>query len=314
MEAFTVKCIQPLCPLDEQPYTALPPLSMRRDVHDVNRDQAAYYDNVHQAQQQTGGHGHSENRRSGFVTRIWSRLRHRQNQAVEECGIQERVEAMHLQALRELNQPRVLELGCFSGIPFSFQLIERASDYVGIDLSEAAIHTLETRIPDEHKDKVTLIAGDILDHCDDLGEFDLIYAHGVLHHFKDPNLIFATLHRLSAPKGRLIFYDPSQCFFLHRWFRKLYRPFQSDAAWEWPFTRNTVNAMCNYFHHDRLLGWGKFSHFIVALTGLPFVGRSFLALYKVMVESEIQNCSPRSVWKNCIVTGIAERRRSPGTK
>ena len=78
-------------------------------------------------------------------------------------------------------------------------------------------------------------------------DFDLIYAYGVLHHFKNVDNLISRLDEKLAPGGEIISYDPLETSYPIWFIRKLYRPFQSDAAWEWPFTRKTFKKFDNAF-------------------------------------------------------------------
>ena len=66
-------------------------------------------------------------------------------------------------------------------------------------------------------------------------KFDFIYAHGVLHHFENPVPLFSRIRNLIADDGFLVFVEPVAINMIYRTLRGLYRPFQSDAPWEWPF-------------------------------------------------------------------------------
>ena len=67
----------------------------------------------------------------------------------------------------------------------------------------------------------------------------MIYAYGVLHHFENTKILIDKLNEKLTSNGRIISYDPLETSLPIKIIRTLYRPFQSDAAWEWPFTKKT---------------------------------------------------------------------------
>ena len=76
-------------------------------------------------------------------------------------------------------------------------------------------------------------------------DFDLIYAYGVLHHFKDFDLLLNKLNDILSPNGEIVCLDPLETSFPIWLLRKIYRPFQSDSNWEWPFTRKKIKYKIN---------------------------------------------------------------------
>ena len=46
----------------------------------------------------------------------------------------------------------------------------------------------------------------------------------------------------------MISYDPLETSMPVKFFRTVYRPFQSDREWEWPFTKKTYNMFKNKFN------------------------------------------------------------------
>ena len=94
---------------------------------------------------------------------------------------------------------------------------------------------------------------------------------GVLHHFENVDLLISKLNEKLASKGRIISYDPLETSTPIWLIRKLYRPFQSDAAWEWPFNRNTLRKFDKNFdilEKRGVLGYAKW-YFIINLLPIP---------------------------------------------
>lgn len=154
-------------------------------------------------------------------------------------------------------------MGCFSGNYWSLYLAENAKDYTGIDLSDVAIVKLQERIKDFPNAKA--IAVDFL--SDDFAErdFDLIYAYGVLHHFSNLDVLIDRLNMKLVSGGQIISYDPLETSIPVKIVRTIYRPFQSDSEWEWPFTRKTVRKFSNAFdiiERRGLLGKSKWFYVV----------------------------------------------------
>ena len=116
-------------------------------------------------------------------------------------------------------------------------LAQNSKQYVGLDFSESGIARLNKKI--EHLPNAKAIVQDFLSDEFKEKDFDIIYAYGVLHHFENADLLISKLNEKLATKGRIISYDPLETSRPIWLIRKLYRPFQSDAAWEWPFNRKT---------------------------------------------------------------------------
>jgi 2-polyprenyl-3-methyl-5-hydroxy-6-metoxy-1,4-benzoquinol methylase len=178
-------------------------------------------------------------KKKNFATKIWSFLREKiLKNITKSLGILEQNYAKHQSWFGDLSQKKVLDLGCFSGNHLTLYLAENAKSYTGIDLSDVAIEKLQQKI--QHLSNSKALAVDFL--SDDFSEkdFDIIYAYGVLHHFPNVDLLISRLNEKLAPGGVVISYDPLETSLPLKIIRSIYRPFQSDAAWEWPFTKKTV--------------------------------------------------------------------------
>jgi len=78
------------------------------------------------------------------------------------------------------------------------------------------------------------------------------------------------------PDGIVITVDPMMTDPLNRFFRILYRPFQSNAAWEWPFTRKTFRMIEQYFEIEELQGYfgmARLGFPLMTVPGLAGVGQ-----------------------------------------
>ncbi len=278
------------------------------DMVRVNKEQAKFYDSIQLAEADTGHGGYSQNQAANFLTRSWAALRYRQQDAVRQAGIEQAMTAAHDRWIAAAAGGDFLELGCFSGSPSTMKLAKAAGSYLGIELSPLAVASLNKKFGDQGlSEKARAIAGDFL-LMDEARKFDLIYAHGVLHHFRDPEPLFEKLGALTKPNGRILLVEPSAVNSAYRAIRALYRPFQSDAAWEWPFRAATVMALEKRFKVVEGFGWGRRSLPVSVLTGLPLAGGALTRLYVRMVRGEISAGWHERVWHNSMVTACYCRK------
>lgn len=208
-------------------------------------------------------------KKKNWVTQIWFSFRNGTlNRIKKGVGIQDQAYLKHKEWFGDLSSKRVLDLGCFSGNYWSMYLAEHSKVYIGIDLSDVAIEKLSQRLIDFPN--ASALAIDFLSSEFKEKDFDLIYAYGVLHHFESTKIIIDKLNEKLAPKGQIISYDPLQTSLPIKIIRLLYRPFQSDAAWEWPFTKKVYFQYENTFsiiERHGLLGKTKW---MALLSLLPF--------------------------------------------
>jgi SAM-dependent methyltransferase len=291
----------------------------RRDMNSVeqmaalNREQAQFYDSIHAAEAASGSGGYAENKRANVLTRVWAGLRYRQQAAVKEAGVEATMKQAHRKWIKSKAGGMFLEVGCFSGSPSTFELARAAAVYQGIELSPLAVKRLNEHFAREGlQTKASANAGDFL-LMHETQQFDLIYAHGVLHHFENPAPLFEKLARLLKPDGRLIFVDPCAVNPFYRALRMAYRPFQSDAAWEWPFRPVTVAALEQHFEVVEGFGWGRRSLPLSVLTGLPLIGRLLTPLYVRLAKAEVAAGWHDKVWMNSMVTACFKPRAAKAT-
>lgn len=177
--------------------------------------------------------------KKNFATRIWYSLRNGiLTKFRKSVGIEKIVVQQHYSWIGDVKGKKVLDLGCFMGNSLSMYLAENASEYIAIDLSEKAINHLNHRL--RNISTANAYAIDFLSEEFKEKEFDLIYAYAVLHHFKDVDQLITVLNLKLAKKGRIVSYDPTTTSKPIWVLRSLYRPFQSDKDWEWPFTGRTL--------------------------------------------------------------------------
>lgn len=177
-------------------------------------------------------------KKKNFATRIWSKFRNGiLNKIKKAVGVQDQAYLLHKVWFGDLSSKKVLDLGCFSGNYWSIYLAEHSMEYLGIDLSGIAISKLNERLvsfPNASAKTIDFLSEEFSEN-----DYDLIYAYGVLHHFENTQILINKLNEKLAPNGQIISYDPLETSLPIKIIRTLYRPFQSDAAWEWPFTKKT---------------------------------------------------------------------------
>lgn len=171
-------------------------------------------------------------------TRIWSYFRNGLlNRIKKGIGVEKDIYDLHKSWFGNLSDKKVLDLGCYMGNSLSIYLAENSKSYLGIDLSGKGIHHLRRRlqdIPGARAEVMDFLSEDFTEN-----NFDLIYAYGVLHHFKDVDALILQLKQKLSSDGVIVSHDPLQTSIPIKILRTVYRPFQSDKDWEWPFTRKT---------------------------------------------------------------------------
>lgn len=185
-------------------------------------------------------------KKKNWVAQIWSSFRNwTLNRIKKGVGIQDRAHLKHKEWFGDLSSKRVLDLGCFFGNYWLMYLAEHSKVYIGIDLSDVAIEKLRQRLIAFLN--ASALSIDFLSSEFKEKDFDLIYAYGVLHHFESTKIIIDKLNEKLTPNGHIISYDPLQTSLPIKIIRLLYRPFQSDAAWEWLFTKKVYLQYENAF-------------------------------------------------------------------
>ena len=191
--------------------------------------------------------------------KIWYYFREKTLKKIrKDIGILSESYDIHKVWFGDLSNKKVLDLGCFTGNYWSLYLAEKSKKYIALDLSDKAIDMLAERI--KPYPNAEAIAADFLSEEFAEKDFDIIYAYGVLHHFQNPDVLIAKLNEKLGPKGVIISYDPLETSLPIKIMRVLYRPFQSDKDWEWPFTKKTYfkfSKTFNVVERHGLLGQAK---------------------------------------------------------
>ncbi|MCM4161386.1 class I SAM-dependent methyltransferase [Antarcticibacterium flavum] len=212
---------------------------------DINKKQQEFY----------------ENKKKNFATRIWSFFRNGTlNKIKKEIGVEQDIYNLHVSWFGDLSKKKVLDLGCYEGNSLTYYLAEKSLSYLGIDLSEKAIKSLNGRLI--KLDHAEARAVDFLSSDFKEKDFDLIYAYGVLHHFENVDELISRLKEKLSKDGEIVSHDPLQTSFPIKVVRTIYRPFQSDRHWEWPFSKKTYYKFEQAFNikeRRAVLGKAKWS-------------------------------------------------------
>ena len=207
-----------------------------------------------------------DSKRKNAATRLWSFIRNGAlNRIKKDIGIEKDIYELHKTWFGDLSTKKVLDLGCYAGNSLSFYLAQNSKEYLGIDLSPKGINNLNRRlekIPGARAEVKDFLSTDFKED-----NFDLIYAYGVLHHFRDVDELITKLKEKLSAKGEIVSHDPLQTSLPIKIIRTIYRPFQSDREWEWPFSKDTYYKFEEAFEikeRRAVLGKAKWS----ALTGV----------------------------------------------
>ena len=97
---------------------------------------------------------------------------------------------------------RVLEIGCGIGIDGA-EFVKNGAVYTGIDISENSIKMAQERFDCLNLDGRLLVRNGT--DLNGLGEFDLVYSLGVLHHYPDVDKIVNSVHNVLVRDGEFKF-------------------------------------------------------------------------------------------------------------
>lgn len=129
-----------------------------------------------------------------YVYELWSRI----------VGGEHGRSTLIREYVKPTSEARILDLGCGPGELLEF--LPKSVSYVGIDLSEDYIGRARERFGKRAEFQV----GDATSIDQNLGDFDLVLAFGVLHHLDDDQAqgLFRGASRVLRQNGRAITVDP----------------------------------------------------------------------------------------------------------
>jgi len=272
----------------------------RASAIEINKQQKAFYENKIK-----------RSRRLNLPMKLWEAWRDRVYRVWEEIGIFEDVLRIHREWLGDLTGKRVLDLGCYSGNRLSLELASKSKFYLGVDLSEQALAKLRDRLDSAGLEKAEVRAIDFLSPEFDYPPFDFIYANAVLHHFKDFDQLMSMLSSRLAPGGRVVSFDPLETALIVRVVRAMYRPFQTNSAWEWPFKQGNFDAIEAKFHIDQIQGVVGLSKWVLPLAAMPLLGRVAVRLGRALHARDLQSAKQldRQLWR-CMSVNLSLTKRN----
>ena len=222
-----------------------------------------------------------------FASKLWSNFR---NGALSDFrkkfDIKDRVYAEHKIWLGDISDKKILDLGCLRGNALSIYMAQNAKEYIGIDLSDVAIASLQKNIEKSNCKNARAIAVDFLSPEFHQTDFDIIYAYGVLHHFENFDLLVAKLKEKLKSGGTIISYDPLETSLPIKVLRAIYRPFQDDKDWEWPFTKSVMRKIQSNFKVEEIRGVLGRSKYGILLNLLPLNSNYKSRVIANMVEKD----------------------------
>ncbi len=187
-------------------------------------------------------------------TKLWSRFRGFIYRLGDDLQLNTKVYDLHRQWLSPLNDIKVFELGCHMGNELSIELAKKSSSYVGLDLSRSGLDVLEEKLKNSGITNYKLYDMDFLSTDFQEKDFDLVNAIGVLHHFKYFDIFLEKLDSILKPGALIFTLDPLNTYLPIRMARSMYRPFQKDKDWEYPFTKDTIKEIGKRFEIVSVIG------------------------------------------------------------
>ncbi|SCY89701.1 class I SAM-dependent methyltransferase [Flavobacterium caeni] len=225
--------------------------------------------------------------KKNLPTRIWSNFRNGLlSDFRKKFDLKDRVYQEHKVWMGDLSDKKILDLGCLRGNALSLYMAENAKEYIGIDLSDVAIATLQQKIEAGGYKNAKAIAIDFFSPEFNHGDFDIVYAYGVLHHFENFDMLVARLKEKLKPGGIIVSYDPLETSLPIKVLRTLYRPFQNDADWEWPFTKKVIQKIKNNFEVEQVRGILGRSKYGVLINVLPLGSNYKAKIISKMIEKD----------------------------
>ena len=244
------------------------------EIFEANIRQKEFYNSTRQA-------------KKSVPTRIWFGLRNKfLDPFRRNFDIKSRVYNQHKIWLGDLSDKKVLDLGCLTGNTLSLYMAQNAREYIGIDLSDKAIEVLDRKLKKANCKSAKAMAIDFLSPDFKEENFDVIYAYGVLHHFENVEILVDRLKNKLSTDGIVISYDPLDTSLPIQLLRGIYRPFQSDKDWEWPFSKTTLAEIGRHFKVEEVRGVLGRSKYGLLLNLLPLNKSYKDRKIKSMVEKD----------------------------
>ncbi len=212
------------------------------EMLEVNKSQKDYYEYDTSKEFQHEGN---------IYVRTWDKIRDYQYKMTDYLDINNQLFNIHLEWLGNLNDKKVLDLGCHNGNELSLYLAKNSASYFGVDLSKGALSVLENKFKEANISNAKVLDLDIL--SDDFPEkdFDVIYAKAIFHHFKYFEDFLQVIKTKVKKGGIIITSDPLNTYFPLRFIHYLYRFIQYDKNWEYPFSKKSIMLIDKHFRIEK---------------------------------------------------------------
>jgi len=200
--------------------------------------------------------GSDESEVNSLATNLWRRWRGRALSVFDEEYIEESLAQIHLDWIGDnLSDMKVLDLGVGYGNPLSMRLAEGSREYVAIDLSSSLVEKFQQWLDKRGVQNARACVADILSDEFEERDFDLVYASAVFHHFRHFDAFLENLSGRMSPGGKVVtLNDPIETWLPIKLLRLMYRPFQTDADWEFPFNRKSLRSIERVFNIEQVQG------------------------------------------------------------
>lgn len=230
------------------------------EILEINKEQKDFYNTP------------ASQKKRNIGQKLWRIARQQMYYVLNHAQLWSDIYNQQREWLGDLSTKKVLDFGCYSGNALSLELAQSSKNYLGIDLSDVALSELRESIAKRNIENARVQAVDILSDDFTENDFDVVYAQGVLHHFKHLSPMLHKLADKMTPDGIIVSCDPLQTAWSSKLARAAYRPFQTNRDWEWPFEQHTFDILQERFE-------------IVAMQG--FMGYAKWALPIVLLNKEL---------------------------
>jgi 2-polyprenyl-3-methyl-5-hydroxy-6-metoxy-1,4-benzoquinol methylase len=244
-------------------------------------------------------------------TKIWAYFR---NNIIakgrRELSITQYVYDLHKEWLGNLVDKRVLDLGCLRGNALSLYLAENSKSYLGIDLSKEIKHLQDKLNQKNLKNARARVVDFLSDDFSREEKFDIIYIYGAMHHFEHFEAFLERVNYFLNEGGKVVSYDPMETNKMIYVARRLYRPFQKDADWEWPFNKESFNKIEKYFTIEQVQGVLGKSKLVFFYFLLPFSKKFRIKATQILHAYDIANAnSINASLFNCMHVAMCLRKK-----
>lgn len=239
-------------------------------MKDTNKRQASFYDDHYI---------NKGNPKQNLIMKVWLRfrLRLKKYKKNDHKSISLQIKSLHRDWMEENDHKIILDIGCGPGSSFSMWLAKISKHYIGIELSSKAAAKFKDTLDKENLISAEVLQMDFLENSFPDNYFDIIYISAVLHHFSDTEVLCKEIYRVLKPGGIIVSSDPLKTNMITKNIRKIYRLFQSNKEWEWPFTKSTFGILEKYFVLEEIRGFLGMSLFGFLISFVP--GLTQLANY-----------------------------------